>query len=65
MGPFPFARALPPVVPPESRAHLALHGTPDTLEPRTHPGLPIPKDAPLPHIPGIGLKVQGPRDAAA
>lgn len=49
--------------PAEHRAHLPLHGSPDPLETGAHPGLPIPEDPPLPHVPWVRLEVQGPGSA--
>jgi hypothetical protein len=49
----------------ERRTHLPLHGTPHPFKPRAHRWLTMPEHAPLAHVPGVGLEVQGPLHAAA
>jgi hypothetical protein len=53
-----------PVTTAERGTHLTLQGAPDALKTRAHPRLAIPEHSPLPHISWVGLKVQGPGDAA-
>lgn len=53
-----------PAAPPERGTHLPLHRWPNPLQARAHTGLAISEHPPLPDIPRIRHKVQGPRDSA-
>lgn len=46
------------IAPTKAGGHLPLHRLPHAHKASTHPGLPLPKDPPLPHVSCLGLEVQ-------